>query len=235
MTVQSNRLRHMRRFYSLLDQLELHIGGSKVLATCSGRMDWPQRGMYFFMEVGENRTDTGTGPRIVRVGTHALKEGSGTKLWNRLAQHRGIEKTGGGNHRGSIFREIVGAALIKKHAYECKSWGDGSSAKAAIRKLEKQIEIEVSKLIGTMRFLWLEIDDGTGPGSLRGYVERNAIALLSNFEKPPLDPPSPGWLGRYCDRPKVQKSGLWNQNHVDESYDPSFLDTLEKLIEGMES
>jgi hypothetical protein len=42
----------------------------------------------------------------------ALKSGSGTKLWTRLSQHRGSLSTGGGNSKVSIFRRIVGAALI---------------------------------------------------------------------------------------------------------------------------
>jgi hypothetical protein len=50
---------------------------------------WPARGVYFFPEEGEVRTETGGCPRIVCVGTHALKDGSGTKLWRRLSQHRG--------------------------------------------------------------------------------------------------------------------------------------------------
>jgi hypothetical protein len=55
--------------------------------------------VYFFREAGETRCDSGNGPRIVRVGTHALKAGSSTKLWTRLSQHRG-KSAGGGNHRG---------------------------------------------------------------------------------------------------------------------------------------
>jgi hypothetical protein len=38
-------------------------------------MQWLARGVYFFHETGENRADTGEGSRVVRVGTHALKEG----------------------------------------------------------------------------------------------------------------------------------------------------------------
>jgi hypothetical protein len=72
------------------------IGGPRKLTDCSGRFAWPRRGVYFFREAGEDRTDTGKGPRVVRVGTHALKTGSGTKLWTRLSQHRG-PNTGGGN------------------------------------------------------------------------------------------------------------------------------------------
>jgi len=69
------RLDHLKHFYSILAMLEQNIGGAKRLADCSGRMDWPKRGVYFFRETGEKRSDTGTGPRIVRVGTHALKAG----------------------------------------------------------------------------------------------------------------------------------------------------------------
>ena len=111
------RLEHLMHFYSILDRLQENIGGPRTLAGCSGRMDWPKRGVYFFMEIGEHRSNTGTGPRVVRVGTHALTAGSSTKLWTRLSQHRGQLKTGGGNHRGSIFRLIVGRSLIKRHGY----------------------------------------------------------------------------------------------------------------------
>lgn len=81
-----------------------------------------------------------------------------------------------------------------------------------------------------MPFLWLEIDDEPGPDSVRGLVERNSIALLSNFRRAPLDPPSPGWLGHRCNRERVRLSGLWNQNHVEETHASGFLDTLERLI-----
>ena len=96
------------------------------------------------------------------------------------------------------------------------------------------MEQTVSAVIGDMPLLWLAIEDEPGPDSLRGYIERNAIALLSNYGKEPLDPPSRNWLGHLCNRERVRGSGLWNQNHVDEQYDPRFLDTLEHLIEGTE-
>ena len=80
---------------------------------------------------------------------------------------------------------------------------------------------------------WLAIDDEPGTESLRGYIERNAIALLSNFDKEPLDPPSNGWLGHSCNRERVRKSGLWNQEHVKEAYDPAFLSHFDRLISEM--
>lgn len=227
--VQTERLKHLRRFYSLMDRLRDRLCGPRLLAECTGRMGWPTRGVYFFMEEGETRTDSGGGLRIVRVGTHALKVGSKTKLWTRLSQHRG-QKDGGGNHRGSIFRLIVGTALIQRHRYHYPSWGAGNNASASIRASEVTLENEVSRVVGAMPFLWLDVDDSSGSDSLRGIIERNSIALLSNYGAPSLDPPSENWLGRYCDRERVRKSGIWNQNHVDESYDPAFLDVLDRLI-----
>lgn len=224
------RLQHLVRFYSLVDRLERNVGGERRLADCSGRMDWPRRGVYFFRETGQNRTDTGNGPRIVRVGTHALKAESGTKLWTRLSQHKGQSSTGGGNHRGSIFRLIVGAALIGQHRHQFPTWGDGNTAKGDVRKAELALEREVSRVIGDMPFLWLALEDEAGPESLRGYIERNSIALLSSYQKPTVDAPSQDWLGGRSNRERVRESGLWNSNHVDETYDPAFLDRFDAFV-----
>ena len=95
------------------------------------------------------------------------------------------------------------------------------------------MERAVSAAIGNMPFLWLSVDDEPGPYSLRGYIERNAIALLSNHGREPIDPPSRQWLGHYSDRERVRLSGLWNNNHVEDDYTPEFLDTMERLIDQM--
>lgn len=155
-------------------------------------------------------------------GARVLAECNGRLQWPR----RGVYF-----HRGSIFRLIVGTALITKHGHNFPTWDDRTvKASADIRVGEMALEREVSKTIGAMQFLWLGVDDEPGYESARGYIERNAIALLSNFEKEPIDPPSSDWLGHQCSRERVRKSGIWNQNHVDERYDPAFLDKLEALI-----
>ena len=46
------RLGDLLRFYAILEP-GTRIGGRRLLSDCSGRMDWPQRGVYFFMEDGE--------------------------------------------------------------------------------------------------------------------------------------------------------------------------------------
>ena len=65
------------RFYDLLDRLAVRVGGLRVLADCTGGMKWPQRGVYFFYEDGETRSGSGSGRRVVRVGTHGFCQISG--------------------------------------------------------------------------------------------------------------------------------------------------------------
>ena len=229
------RVDDVRMFYSLLDELEERLAGKRRLSDCTGHMPWPRRGVYFFFEAGEVRTDSGAGPRVVRIGTHALKVGAGTTLWNRLYAHRGPLSSGGGRHRSSIFRLVVGTALMKRDGFDCPSWGkERGGASRDVLESEKALERAVSRALGSMQLLWIAVDDEPGPDSLRGYIERNAIALLSNFGRQPIDPPSGSWLGHSCDREKVRTSGLWNSNHVEERHDPAFLGTLADLVEHVE-
>lgn len=228
----SQRLKDIKRFYSVLENLENNLGGKISLSNCSGRDRWPQRGVYFFFETSQMQVDSGTGLRVTRVGTHALKTGSKSTLWKRLAQHKGTVKNGGGNHRGSIFRLLVGKAILEKKETRCPSWGVGSSAQKEITQKEIAIECMVSEIIRQMPFLYLKIPDEPNPNSLRGYIERNSIALLSNYNRSPVDFPTEDWLGFHCPHSKVGKSGLWNQNHVDEGYAADFIDIFEKLTKG---
>lgn len=232
---QAARREHLAIFYELLGELEGKLGGARCLKDCSGRLDWPLRGVYFFREPGELRSGSGRVPRIVRVGTHALKAGSRTRLWNRLSQHKGTQASGRGNHRGSIFRLLVGSAIMQRDRLDYPTWGSGSSAPREIRESEGPLESLVSLNIGEMPFLWLGIEDAPGRDSLRGYIERHSIALLSSFGRHPIDPPSREWLGHHSNRERVRASGLWNQNHVDEAYDPEFLGALSRLVKDMRS
>ena len=230
-SVTHSRTEDLFRFYLALERLETGVGGMRKLSNCNGRMKWPKRGVYFFFEPGESRSASDKSPRVVRIGTHALTANSRTSLWNRLSQHRGVATTGGGNHRGSIFRLIVGEALIARDSHcSVATWGKGASAPSDIRANEIELERKVSDIIRKMPFLWLEVDDPPGRDSLRGYIESNSIALLSNYNRTVIDPPSSEWLGMHSPRMKVLKSGLWNQNHVEETHDPSFLSTLDDLI-----
>lgn len=237
-----DRLTDTRRFYELLDRLEGRVGGTRLLAGCTGGMGWPKRGLYFFFEPGETLSGSGAGYRVVRVGTHALKAGSRSTLWGRLSQHHGTARGGGGNHRGSIFRLLVGIALARGSGISLPpSWGLGGDPGTAARRLgveraevkrsEAELEASVSRYVGAMPFLFLGVGDEPGPESERGFIERNAIALLSAYCEASPDPASTGWLGRSSDRERVCLAGLWNNNHVDDGYDPSFLDLMKIRID----
>lgn len=231
---QVDRLRDLESFYEALSRLEGALGGKRTLQECHGRLPWPRRGIYFFFEEGEQRSDSGVGLRVTRVGTHAVSAGSKTTLWKRLAQHKGSARSGGGNHRGSIFRLLVGEALLKRGlSYAIQTWGRGQSAPKDIRTTEHALECAVSSYIGRMPFLWLEVDDEPSASSLRSYIEKNSIALLSNFGRSAtevLDATSENWLGHYSLREPVNRSGLWNNNYVDKPYDPTFIEVLHRQI-----
>jgi hypothetical protein len=232
------RLQHVQRFYEILAKLEESLGGKRTLGTIDGAMTCPRRGVYFFFEPGEVRTTSGLGLRVTRVGTHALKAGSKSTLWGRLRAHRGTQtglRPGGGNHRGSVFRLHVGTALTSRDDWPeeiAARWAVGSSAKREVRAREYPLEQAVSQYIRKMPFLWLGVDDEPGPASLRGYIERNVIALLSNYgcREAVIDPSSSEWLGNWAASEPIQRCGLWNVNHVSEEYDSELLEVLERQV-----
>ncbi len=218
--MRSERADDVEAFYRVLAKLP-----TRRLGECSGRDHWPQRGVYFFFEDGEMRTDGS--PRVVRIGTHGLTAGSKSTLWGRLSQHRGTVTPKGGNHRGSVFRARVGQALLNRTGTELPGWDDRKNDTEDQRAAERDLEAQVSDEIGGMTVAWLDVPDAPGPDSLRGYIERNAIALLAGQERP-----SPNWLGHQSDRAPIRSSGLWNSNHVVDDYDPAFLAIFAHLASG---
>lgn len=228
------RAADLDRLYDLLDALAEAVGGPRRLGDCTGYMDWPERGVYFVFAPDEFRAD-GDGHRLARVGTHAVSAGSSTTLWNRLRAHRGNERgtfAGGGNHRGSVFRERVGEAIVARDGLDgaYPHWGEGSSADREVRLKETGLERRVSEYVRDCPFLWVRIDDEPGPDSDRAYVERNAIALASNAGRNPIDLRSGDWLGSHSPSPAIRRSGLWNVDHVQATYDPEFLDVLAEAV-----
>lgn len=232
---EANRLAHMDRLYALLARIvALNVGAKRKLSELTASSVRRERGIYFFFENGEMRMTSPFQARIVRIGTHAVSEGSKATLWNRLRTHRG-GSDGRGNHRGSIFRLHVGEALICRSELQSQfpTWGKGQSAPSEIRLLEQEIELSVSDHIGQMSVVWLEVPDAASADSDRGYLERNFIALLAG-NTGPLDLPSTNWLGRWSKREAIPYSGLWNVNHVYESFDPVALDVLEEYVQVAE-
>ena len=216
----------LERFYSWM-RILVGKQGRVPLRDVVQRRDLPVRGVYFFFDPRERR-GAGEELRVVRVGTHALKRGSRSTLRGRLRQHLG-SNSGRGNHRGSVFRLHVGAALLHRAGLELTTWGVGGSVTPGVRLSERKHEQLVSRYMGELEVVTLEVLDEPGPASLRGYIERNAIALLAS-EGRRVDPPSPSWLGHASQRESVRASGLWNVRHVGDAADGDFLAMLEGLL-----
>ncbi|MHB9146296.1 MAG: hypothetical protein ACYC5Y_13285 [Symbiobacteriia bacterium] len=232
-----SRLDDLNRFYELMDELRTRVGGYRYLSKADGRSGWPSRGVYFFFEPGEEREGCRS-PRVVRVGTHGVSEGSKSTLWGRLVQHKGHDSgnhPGGGNHRGSVFRLHVGTALLNRGGYGedvRESWFRAHPDEST-RDVEHQLEKAVSEHIRSLPFLWVAIADPSSKYSDRSVVESNSVGLLSNRGRTPIDPASEGWLGRHADRPAVRESGMWNVDFVDKDYDPAFLEVLARYVRAM--
>jgi hypothetical protein len=219
-------------FYRIMDELAARLSGPRRLGDPAARSGCPPQGLYFFYEDGENRADGGH--RVVRVGTHALTVTSKATLWGRLSQHRGQltgRNPGGGDHRASVFRRHVDAALIRRDSLPddlLASWLDRRRPPGERASQEPDIEREVSRYIGAMPFLWLSVPDRAD----RGYLESNSIALLSCLTGG-SDLPSGSWLGlsSYAERAEIRRSGLWNVHHVSGHHEPAFLQRLAQLVE----
>ena len=67
----------------------------------------------------------------------------------RLSQHMGQQASGGGNHRGSIFRLIVGASLIRRDGREFSTWGDKKTASRDVKSGEIALERDTIVVAGT--------------------------------------------------------------------------------------
>lgn len=189
----------------------------------------PPKGLYLFFDDKEYRPFPQEFPRICRIGTHAVSKGSKATLWQRIKNHKGnLDKTG--NHRGSIFRLHVGTSLINKNKIVCPTWGKEQHSNKIIKDAEREIEIQVSNYISTLKILCIDIRDKASKDSDRAYLERNLISLLTNRTNP-VDYPNSEWLGYWCENEKVKKYAIWNVAHTQDRYDPLFFNVLEKYIE----
>ncbi len=213
-------------FYEMLDELLRRINGPRRVSELRRDSSFPTRGVYFYYEDGQMRPGSPTLRRVVRIGTHGLKKNSKSTLYERLCRHRGT-KAGGGNHRGSIFRHHVGIALINKFNIDCPTWIKKKPTPEE-RLAERPLEEKVSQYIGNMQVAWLSIPDKPSRLSLRGYIERNAIGLLSGKE-----PATRTWMGNQTRNPEIQRSYLWNVKLIDHELEPDFLEVFRNQLRRM--
>lgn len=226
-TLNSPRTQMLTAAYAILDELR-DSPAHRPFEKCKGSDDWPSAGVYVYYDPQQNRILAPTHPKIVRIGTHGVSDGSISTLWQRLKAHKG-DLSGLGNHRTSIFRLHIGTALIASNRLQCPSWGSTARPSAAELEGEKEIERAVSEYIGRLHISVLPIIDDASKRSDRAYVEQNLIAIMSG--RPcPVECCSESWLGYRCENPAVVRSSLWNVNHTNEAFDPSFCSILEQFV-----
>lgn len=223
----SSRCNQLDRMYELIEKLK-QGGAHAPFSEVTGRM-LPRRGVYFFFEPGETRR-TINSPRIVRIGTHGVSRGSRSTLWHRLKTHLGLSD-GRGNHRASIFRLHVGAAIAQQQSEKrIESWGAGMSGSKEQIKAEEALEREVTAFMRKLHVAWLAVEDEPNAQSDRACLEQNLIGLLSNHYQP-VDVPSPSWLGRHSPTAEIRQSALWNVRATNNKLVMGALDMLDFYVD----
>lgn len=191
----------------------------------------PKRGVYIFLDPTEQNFRR-VASRVVRIGTHAVSEGSQASLRGRLRTHLGpVSEIG--NHRGSIFRLHVGRAMLEtgRGHESLPTWGEGQDAGSETKALEQAHEIAVSRYLQRLHVVLLEIDDEPSKNSMRARVEMQLIALFSDTMRT-IDLPTSDWLGLKSPVAPIRQSGLWNIRGVGGKYDPSGIGSFASFLEG---
>jgi len=219
-----NKEKDTARFYTLLGKLKEKTGGALAMAELSYNIDLhrhlSREGVYFSFEPREKTVDGQD--RVIRIGESGI-------LWLRLKNHCDSD------HHKSVFRKHVGNALMRRHPKnpeweKIDRWNDKYANDDETRKREYPLEQKVSEYIRNTSVVCLPVIDNPRSESNRKFIECNSIALLSALIGHCINPPSPKWLGHYSKSEYVRRSGLWNVEHVDETYDPEFLNIFEKYI-----
>lgn len=227
----TQRLSDLRKLYDLVD-----VARSKANSFLLGDLPsrkLPDRGVYIFLDPDE-RNFAGSRGRIVRIGTHAISEGSKSLLRTRLRAHLGqLDRSG--NHRASIFRLHVGRAILERDFGQKRlsTWGVGQDAPKRVRALELKHEKRVSEYLARLEVVVLPVSDAANKYSLRSVVERQLIALCSESLQP-IDHASKAWLGRHSPSSLIVKSGLWNLRDVGSQYDPDGVGSVSDILKMTE-
>jgi hypothetical protein len=139
----------LERFYSILARIADTPGQGRPLRELPSRSLLPERGVYFFLELGEHRSAEPKVSRVVRVGTHAVSCGSKSNLCGRLKAHLGT-RSGGGNHRGSIFQPPCGGRLAGSGRNNIDDMGCGNVRNSGLWNLNHVKEVYDPRFLDTL-------------------------------------------------------------------------------------
>lgn len=170
----------------------------------------PANSIYLFFErgevvpIGDHAID-----RIVRVGTHTADG----RFPRRIRDHYR------GDRRASVFRYLVGSALLHRAdpgTSRLITWAYGEGS--MVRDIEADVDATLAE---TFTFASISVDRRED----RLAFERGLIALLAQH---PAAPPSPTWLGRFAGHPAIRRGGLWNTQQT--GADPLTPEGFDRLV-----
>lgn len=217
----------VRELYRLVGELGARHG-LRSFGTCNGHQSWPAAGVYFFLEPDEPTEFESEAGRIVHIGTHAVKAGANTTIWDRLYQIKG-NADGAGNHRRAVLRHHVGHALLARDRATHRTWGVGTTVDHGTRERERELEVRVSEYLSRLVVTYVPVTDAAGPGSLRAFIKRNAISVLTT-DAGRWNLPSESWLGQLSPTAAIHASGLWNVKHVGQEVESGFDEVMRTLV-----
>jgi hypothetical protein len=177
-------------------------------------------GLYFFFEPNEYRD------REHRTQLRVTYIGKASRLWARLKDHS--DDSDRSNPLSNMFWAMarrekpisfdrwVKAGWFKSDVY----WADikDDADYVAMRQLEYT---KVLPYVQACSFTWLPRGEN---------LEKHVISLLSNYQRPSVDPPSDSWLGHHSPEAKIRESGLWNAQHINAQWTDDWLDDFERLL-----
>ena len=231
--MNASRQRHLDEFYRLLDQLAAGEDGPRRLKDCTGRDGWPRRGVYFFLENGETRVD-GTS-RVVRVGTHAL---STTSKHHHVGPATPAPRAGRWQEprrRQPPRIDLPQARRDRPHpARRSARWTPGLvGQQPAPPPMGSTVRISSSApsaFTSAPCRSYGSRSPASPTAAATGAASNATASRCCRVSTGGPDKPSAGWLGHHATSTRVRQSGLWNSNHVDEAYDPAFLQLFENLV-----
>jgi len=180
----------------------------------------PDRGVYFFYEKGEHWGHGGDEARIVRIGSTTSDD-----FPRRINEHFLIDDSSvrfdlnrGKPSDRSIFRKNIGRALLNKaHDPYLDVWEIDFITKkkraefSHLRDLAKErvIEAEVTRTLReNFSFRFISLD---GKDWKQTDLEKLLIAARGGCS---LCRPSANWLGLHSSKPRIRKSGMWQEQHL---------------------
>jgi len=178
----------------------------------------PLDGVYAFFERGEKcRINGRKVKRIVRVGINE-QDGNFRK---RIRQHYGNVNSLMGHTTGSVFRNLVGGALLRKA--KDRRWKRWVDKIGSFPDVEKKVSAQLRR---NFTFVCFRLNTQTG----RHRVEKGLIGLLACCSP---HAPSKRWLGYHAADERVQESCLWNRNYTKpKAIDLSWFDQFKRAVQS---